>query len=173
MTGRYTRRSAMALGMGGLAATTGLTGCGDGKFYDYDGPPVTQVVVQKSERRMHLIGGQTILQSYDVQLGFTSQGPKRWRGDGRTPEGLYRIDRRNPNSRYYLSVGIDYPNRLDREWASARRLDPGGDIFIHGHGDKRRKRSVDWTAGCVAVTNREMRDVYAMVRNGTHIWLHP
>ena len=169
MDGRYTRRGALALGAGGALT---LAGCGGGKFYEYKGPAVTQVVVQKGARRMHLISGRTVLHSYRVQLGFTAHGPKRHRGDGRTPEGWYRIDRRNPNSAFYLSVGIDYPNVRDRALAESMGMDPGGDIFVHGHGDKPRKRSHDWTAGCVAVTNKEMRDVYAMVRNGTPILIH-
>lgn len=167
--GRVSRRGAMALGLGGAAA---LAGCTRGKFIEYDGPPVSWVVVQKSERRMYLISGQTLLNAYDVQLGFTAEGPKRRRGDGRTPEGHYRIDRRNPNSAFYLSVGIDYPNARDRALAEAEGIDPGGDIFVHGHGEKPRERSHDWTAGCVAVTNDEMRDVYAMVRNGTPISIY-
>ena len=164
-----TRRGALGLGVGGLAL---LAGCGQSKFYEYRGPAVTQVVVQKTDRRMHLLSGQTILQSYDVQLGFTAHGHKLHRGDGRTPEGRYHIDRRNPDSRFYLSVGIDYPNRADRARAEALGLDPGGDIFVHGWGETRRAPSHDWTAGCVAVTNEEMRDVYAMVRNGTVIDIH-
>lgn len=156
----------MALGAGGLAA---LAGCAKPKFLDYRGPPVTRVIVQKTPRRMHLISGRTVLESYDVQLGFRSTGHKRQRGDGRTPEGRYHVDRRNPNSRYYLSVGIDYPNARDRARAEAMGVDPGGDIFVHGWGETRRGRSDDWTAGCVAVTNDEMRTVYAMVRNGVPI----
>ena len=169
MDGSISRRGALALGVGGAAA---LAGCGRSKFYDYRGPAVSHVVVQKAARRMHLISGQTVLRSYGVQLGFTADGPKRQRGDGRTPEGHYRIDRRNPNSAFFLSVGIDYPNAQDRAWAEVQGIDPGGDIFVHGHGDERRGRSHDWTAGCVAVTNREMRDVYAMVRNGTPISIY-
>ena len=169
-TGRTaTRRGAMAMGLGGLAA---LAGCGPSRFYHYDGPAVTQVMVLKTPRRMHLLNGTTALKSYDVQLGFAAHGPKRLRGDGRTPEGRYRIDRRNPNSAFYLSIGIDYPNAHDRAWAEARGLDPGGDVFVHGWGDASRAGSRDWTAGCIAVRDHEMRDVYAMVRDGTPITIY-
>ncbi|WP_308916193.1 L,D-transpeptidase family protein [Jannaschia sp. LMIT008] len=160
-----TRRAALAMGVGG---TLTLAGCG-GKFYEYGGPQVTRIIVQKTQRRMHLLHGNVALETYDVQLGFTATGHKQQYGDGRTPEGRYHIDRRNPDSRFYLSVGIDYPNAVDRARAKERGVDPGGDIFIHGWGETRRGRSQDWTAGCVAVTNREMRHVYAMVRNGTPV----
>ncbi|MEM7490250.1 MAG: L,D-transpeptidase family protein [Pseudomonadota bacterium] len=157
-----TRRGAMTLGLAAAA-----TACS--KFPLYDGPQVTRVVVQKSERRMLLLHHRTLLERYDVQLGFTATGPKQFEGDGKTPEGRYHIDRRNPNSSFYLSVGIDYPNAVDRAFAAAHGKSPGGDIFIHGWGDKRRGRSDDWTAGCIAVTNRQMKRVYSMVRNGTPV----
>lgn len=162
---RITRRGALALGAGAAAM---LAGCGS-KFARYDGPEVTRVVVQKTGRRMLLLSGATPLAVHDVQLGFTAAGPKQFEGDGRTPEGRYHIDRRNPNSSFYLSIGIDYPNDRDRAYAESLGLRPGGDIFIHGWGDKRRSRKDDWTAGCIAVTNREMRDVYAMVRDGVPV----
>ncbi|WP_299817644.1 L,D-transpeptidase family protein [uncultured Jannaschia sp.] len=159
-----TRRGALALGAGAAAM---LAGCG-GKFMTYDGPAVTRVIIHKSGRQMYLLNGQTALKACPVQLGFTAHGPKRFEGDGRTPEGRYFIDRRNPNSAFYLSIGIDYPNAFDRAYAESLGKRPGGDIFIHGWGEKKRG-SRDWTAGCVAVTNKEMRHVYAMVRNGTPV----
>ncbi|MCK0168556.1 L,D-transpeptidase family protein [Jannaschia sp. S6380] len=160
-----TRRGALALGAGAAAT---LAGCGS-KILTYDGPEITRVVVQKAERRMFLINGSTALRVVPVQLGFTAHGPKQFEGDGRTPEGRYHIDRRNPNSAFYLSVGIDYPNMRDRAFAASMGRRPGGDIFIHGWGDRKRDASHDWTAGCVAVTNDQMREVYAMVRNGTPV----
>lgn len=159
------------MALGGAAV---LTGCAaprrEPKFLAYGGPQIHQVVVQKAQRRMHLVHAGRALKSYRVQLGFTAEGPKRFRGDGRTPEGRYHIDRRNPDSDFFLSIGVDYPNATDRAYAQAMGQDPGGDIFIHGWGHERpRGRSDDWTAGCVAVTNLEMREVYAMVRNGTPV----
>lgn len=162
---KITRRGALALGAGAAAL---LAGCGS-KFIGYDGPAITSVVIQKEERRMFLLNGATALATHEVQLGFTAQGHKRWEGDGRTPEGRYFVDRRNPNSSFYLSVGIDYPNDRDRAFAESIGRRPGGDIFIHGWGDKNRGKSLDWTAGCVAVTNAEMRRIYAMVRDGTPV----
>ena len=169
MDRQVTRRGAMALGLGGAAL---VAGCGESKFVRYDGPAVTQVVVQKAQRRMYLLNGTTALRRYDVQLGFAAHGHKRQRGDGRTPEGRYRIDRRNPNSSFFLSIGIDYPNAQDRHWAAQNGVDPGGDIFVHGWGTTPKAGLHNWTAGCVAVRDDEMRDVYAMVRDGTVIDIH-
>ena len=90
-------------------------------------------------------------------------------GDGRTPEGVYEIDRRNPQSQFYLSLGISYPNEKDIAEAKALGVDPGGDIFIHGRPKKYQSDLIDWTLGCIAVTNREMREIYAMVETGTKI----
>lgn len=156
-----------------LFVALGLSVTACGKFPTYNGPAVTHVLVDKGERRMHLISSQGVLKSYDVGLGFSPQGDKKIEGDGKTPEGTYLIDRRNPNSQFYLSIGVSYPNNTDR--AEARNLgkSPGGDIFIHGRPWKYRKGGRDWTAGCIAVTNREMREVYSMVKNGTPITIKP
>lgn len=151
----------------------GLAGCGS-KFRSYDGPEVTRVVVMKTDRRMHLLHGRTVLRSFDVDLGFAPAGHKQFEGDGRTPEGRYLIDRRNPNSDFHLSLGISYPNENDREVASSMGLSPGGDIFIHG-GPRRGldRNGPDWTAGCISVTNREMEDIYAMVKDGVPVDIFP
>ncbi|APZ52594.1 Ykud domain-containing protein [Salipiger abyssi] len=134
---------------------------------------MTQIVVQKSQRRMFLLHNQEVLKAYDIGLGFSPEGHKQVEGDGRTPEGMYFIDRRNPNSNYHLSIGISYPNPADRAFAETLGKSPGGDIFIHGRPWKDRKGGRDWTAGCIAVTDREMEDIYAMVRNGTPIVITP
>lgn len=155
-----------------VCLAVGTTACG--KFYTYNGPEVTRVVVDKSQRKMYLLHHRDVLKSYDVGLGFTPQGHKVKEGDGRTPEGNYTIDRRNPNSNYYLSIGIDYPNVHDVAKARAAGVKPGGDIFIHG-GPRRasQMRRQDWTAGCIAVKDGEMRDIYAMVKDGTPISILP
>jgi murein L,D-transpeptidase YafK len=164
-----TRRGLVA---GGTAsAALALSGCGAPKFLAYDGPQVTRVVVQKADRRMYLLHHRSILEAYRVQLGFAPEGHKYRSGDGRTPEGRYWIDRRNPDSAFFLSIGISYPNAADRAFAEARGLDPGGDIFVHGWGEHGGRH--DWTLGCVAVRDHEMRHVYAMVRNGTPIDINP
>jgi len=142
------------------------------KFQTYTGPEVTQILVQKDARRMYLFHNDEVLKAYDFELGFAPVGDKSIEGDGRTPEGLYYIDRRNPNSSFYLSIGISYPNARDRAEAAALGKSPGGDIFIHGT-PRPFRRQADWTAGCIAVTNREMREIYAMVQNGTPILIQP
>lgn len=154
-----------------LALVLGLSACG--KFPAYTGPEVTRVIVQKENRKMYLLHHNAILKSYDIDLGFAPEGHKQIEGDGRTPEGEYLIDRRNPNSRFYLSIGIDYPRPRDIEIASTMGKSPGGDIFIHGRPWKYRNAGRDWTWGCIAVTNREMREIYSMVRNGTPITINP
>lgn len=153
----------------GGAAAAALAGCASpSKFRPYSGPPVTQVVAVKARRELYLMSGATTLRSVAFELGGNPLGHKVMEGDGRTPEGLYLIDRRNPNSDYHLSVGISYPNEIDLARAEALGVRPGGDIFIHGTPREMRRRD-DWTAGCLAVENREMEDVYAMVRDGTPI----
>lgn len=162
------RRSLLG-GAAALAASS-LAGCASTKFRTYNGPPVTGLVLNKGPRRLYLLSGNTVLRAFDVELGNNPVGPKRIEGDGRTPEGAYMIDRRNPNSQYYLSVGISYPNVQDLAYAQAMGASPGGDIFIHGTPPEKR-RSRDWTAGCIAVTNREIEDIYAMVPDGTPIYI--
>lgn len=151
-----------------------LSACSS-KFITYDGPEVTRVLVLKEQRRMYLLNGQKVLKAYDFDLGFAPDGDKRVEGDGRTPEGRYFIDRRNPNSSFYLSLGINYPNARDVAEARALGQSPGGDIFFHGRPNlnPRKRRGPDWTAGCIAVTNKEMREMYAMVRNGTVVDILP
>ena len=150
---------------------TGLAGCT--KFKTYDGPEVTRVVIYKGERKLYLMNQDTPLKTYDVGLGFAPVGHKQVEGDGRTPEGEYTVDRRNPNSEFYLSVGISYPNEADRAYARSIGESPGGDIFIHGRPLKYQNGKNDWTAGCISVSNSEIRDIYAMVRNGTPISIYP
>jgi murein L,D-transpeptidase YafK len=150
-----------------------LAGCASGpRFLSYDGPEVTRVIVQKDARWMHLMHHDRVLKSYRVQLGQPN-GHKQQRGDRRTPEGHYYIDRRNPRSRFHLSLGISYPNENDIEFAAARGVNPGGDIFIHGRGPNFRRARGDWTDGCIAVTDRQMEVIYAMVRDGTPITILP
>ncbi|MDA8586162.1 L,D-transpeptidase family protein, partial [Rhodobacteraceae bacterium] len=113
-----------------------------------------------------------VLKSYRIDLGFAPVGDKKMSGDGRTPEGAYRINRRNPESDFHLSLGINYPNARDVAEAKALGVDPGGDIFIHGRGNPAGFLIRDWTWGCVAVTNKEMEEVYAMVRTGTPVLIY-
>ena len=130
---------------------------------------VTMIEIDKSRRKMHLYKGQRHLKSYRIALGREPRGHKRQEGDGRTPNGTYVIDRRNPDSLFFLSLGISYPNRADRARAARAGVSPGGDIFIHGQPNDRRRVSGDWTEGCIAVSNRDMREIYRWVGIGTRI----
>ena len=149
-----------------------LAGCSS-KFKTYNGPEVTQVVVNKGARRMYLLHETEVLKAYDIGLGFAPVGHKQVEGDGKTPEGTYIIDRRNPNSSFHLSIGVSYPNEEDRAVARELGKSPGGDIFIHGKPRKYRKMPQDWTWGCISVSDREIEDIYAMVKNGTPISINP
>lgn len=156
----------------GGTALVALAGCSDSKFKRYNGPEVTYVVVNKEDRRMFLMHHDKVIKQYKIKLGFAPIGHKVIEGDGRTPEGLYRIDRRNPNSRFHLSLGISYPNENDRAKAYAMGKSPGGDIFIHGQRHPLRRDKDDWTWGCISVTNKQIEDVYAMVGDGTPIGIN-
>ena len=153
-----------------VGAALGMAGCGAG-VPRYNGPEVTRIQVFKQQRYMQLLHQDSLLKSYNFQLGFAPTGHKQQEGDGRTPEGAYVIDRRNPNSRFHLSLGISYPNANDIAYARARGVDPGGDIFIHGT-PTRAIGIPDWTWGCIAVQNNEMDEIYAMVNNGTQIFIY-
>ncbi|MGB7319500.1 MAG: L,D-transpeptidase family protein [Planktotalea sp.] len=155
-----------------MASAFVLSACAS-KFKRYHGPEVTRVIVYKGQRKMHLMHKGEALRTYDIGLGFAPFEHKREEGDGRTPEGEYIIDRRNPNSEFHLSIGINYPNEQDVAKAKAAGVKPGGDIFIHGRPSKYAKGGRDWTAGCIAVTNKEMERIYAMVENGTPISIFP
>ena len=117
-----------------VALPLGLAACArePSKFLVYKGPPVTRILVFKEARQMQLMHFDRVLASYEISLGFSPEGHKNFEGDGRTPEGEYLIDRRNPNSRFHLSLGINYPNEADIAFAKAEGKKPGGDIFIHG-----------------------------------------
>jgi murein L,D-transpeptidase YafK len=154
-----------------VAIALGAAGCS--KFERYTGPQVTRVLIYKEQRKLYLMHHDKTLREYDVGLGFAPVGHKQVRGDGRTPIGEYKIDRRNPNSEFHLSIGISYPNTADRAFARSLGESPGGDIFIHGRPWKYRKGGQDWTAGCIAVNNQEIQEIYAMVTNGTPISIYP
>ena len=137
-----------------------------------------RVVVQKAERRLILFRGDTELTAYDVALGRNPNGHKQREGDGRTPEGRYRIDWRNPQSRYHLSLHISYPAPADRARAAERGEDPGGMIMIHGLPNGLGALGAaglvhDWTEGCIAVTNEAIRDIWRRVADGTPIEILP
>lgn len=154
-----------------IMAAVVLSGCAS-KFRTYSGPEVTYIMAFKEQRKLILFHGNDVLRTFDFELGFAPVGDKTVRGDGKTPEGKYFIDRKNPNSAFHLSIGISYPNAEDVAEAKALGESPGGDIFIHGT-PRGKRRQDDWTWGCLAVTNREMEDIFAMVDVGTPIDIRP
>lgn len=136
-------------------------------------PEITQLLLDKSDRTLHLLNGKKSVKSYKVDLGSNPEGHKRFQGDGRTPEGIYHITHKNPDSRFFLSLGISYPNARDRAFARTHGRSPGGDIFIHGRGSASRNPPTDWTRGCAAVTDDEMAEIYNLVKPGTLIYIKP
>lgn len=154
-----------------FCAALAVASCGS-KFKTYNGPKVTEIQVHKADRKMYLLHNEKVLKTYDVALGFAPVGHKQVEGDGKTPEGTYTISHKNPKSSFHLSLGVNYPNAQDRAYAASIGEPPGGDIFIHG-GPTQRVYQRDWTAGCIAVTNREMEKIYSMVEPGTPIHILP
>ncbi|MCE8025634.1 MULTISPECIES: L,D-transpeptidase family protein [Halomonadaceae] len=132
------------------------------------------VQVIKSERVMRLLREGEVIAEYRIALGASPEGHKQQEGDQRTPEGEYIIDWRNPRSIAHLSLHVSYPNEHDQAVAHELGVSPGGNIMIHGILNGwgwlgRLHRYWDWTDGCIAVTNREMREIWSLVPNGTPI----
>lgn len=139
---------------------------------------VSEVLVRKSERRLYLLAGDEVVRSYRIGLGDNPSGHKLYEGDERTPEGEYTLDWRNPDSEFYKSIHISYPNKKDRELASSWGLNPGGNIMIHGLPNNAREmtfvyQGLDWTNGCIAVSNKEMDEIWQLVDDGTPIRILP
>jgi murein L,D-transpeptidase YafK len=139
---------------------------------------IDRVVVYKQERKLLLLSQGKEVRSYKIALGSEAVGPKTRQGDHRTPEGIYVLDARNPNSHFYKAFHISYPNSKDIAAAKKLGVSPGGDIMLHGLGKEYAwvgKAHVlhDWTDGCVAVTNEEMDEMWKMVQIGTPIEIKP
>jgi murein L,D-transpeptidase YafK len=139
---------------------------------------VDRVVVDKHDRQLTLMVDGEPYRSYRVSLGFEPDGHKQQQGDGRTPEGTYILDYKNSGSAFYRSIHISYPNARDRARARRAGVKPGGDIMIHGQKNGFGwlgflLQYFDWTAGCIAVTNRAMDDIWRLVSTGTPIEIRP
>ena len=138
----------------------------------------TRIVVEKSARKLTLLRPDRALRTYDVSLGSAPLGHKQQEGDGRTPEGLYAIDFKNARSRFHLSLRVSYPGPQDQADAQRRGVPPGGDIMIHGLprglGWLRDIHLLrDWTDGCIAVTKREIEEIWSLVAAGTVVEIKP
>lgn len=132
----------------------------------------------KHARTLSLMRGGTVLKTYRVSLGAHPRGQKEREGDGRTPEGLYRFDSRNPHSSSHLALHVSYPDSAAVAHAKALGVAPGGLIMVHGIRNGlgwmgRMHRWFDWTDGCVAVTDREMDEIWRAVPTGTPIEIRP
>lgn len=139
--------------------------------------PVDKVLIEKAAHRLTLLSRGKPVRTYQVALGRAS-GPKERKGDRRTPEGLYQIDSRKADSSFHRALHITYPNAADQARARALGVDPGGDIMIHGIrnglgwlGSLHRK--IDWTQGCIAVTDVEIEEIWSMVNDGTPVEMRP
>ena len=141
-------------------------------------PVADLVLVDKSDRELHLIQDGEIFRTFRVALGIRPNGHKQEEGDFRTPEGRYWLDRRNPDSEFFLSIRVSYPNARDRARADERGVSPGGQIMIHGQPNVPTKseayyRTQDWTNGCIAVSNSDMIDIWLMTGERTPIEIRP
>jgi murein L,D-transpeptidase YafK len=136
------------------------------------------VLVLKGARRMLLLAGRRVLRDYEVSLGPSPAGPKRRRGDGRTPEGRYVLDARIEDSRFHRAIHVSYPNESDLAFARRAGIDPGGRVMIHGLPADgswvgQEQLGFDWTNGCIAVTDDEMQEIWELVDDGTPIEIRP
>ncbi len=136
------------------------------------------IVIEKSKRRLVLYSQDKILKEYKVSLGPNPSGPKTQVGDGKTPEGKYTIDYKNPKSAYHLSLRISYPNEEDKKRAQELGVNPGGLIMIHGLPNHlgwlgKLQQYKDWTQGCIAVTNAEIEEIWNLVSVGTVVEIRP
>ena len=139
---------------------------------------VDRLVVHKSERLMSAYAGKTLLKNYIIVLGANPVGHKQFEGDERTPEGLYTINDRNPNSCCHKNLGISYPNAQDIANAKKLGKPPGGAIKIHGlpNGQGyigKAHRMHDWTNGCIGVTDEEVDELYRTVKVNAPIEILP
>lgn len=145
--------------------------------------PINHVMVFKAKRIVQLLHNDHVIRSYSMRLGFNPVGHKVKEGDGKTPEGRYVLDWRNPNSQFYKSIHISYPNQQDKIKAKSLGVSAGGDVMIHGSANHKQLKALpqlmdylpqkDWTWGCVAVRNVDMDEIWKLVNDGTPITLYP
>jgi murein L,D-transpeptidase YafK len=140
--------------------------------------PIEKILVEKKERRLMLISNGTVIKTYKIALGGNPAGPKERQGDNKTPEGIYFIDAKNMDSRYHLSLHLSYPNEKDKQRAKGLGMSPGGDIMIHGIKNgfswvDDAHTEVDWTKGCIAVTDKEIEEINTFAPIGTTVEIRP
>lgn len=163
--------AALAAFMAGTSLSPVVAWAGDFTIAD-------KVVVEKGNRKLHLVKRGEPFRTFDIALGIEPLGHKEREGDQRTPEGLYSLDIRHPDSDFFLAIRISYPGPKDRDYARSNGYDPGGAIMIHGQPNAPTYsaayyRTQDWTNGCIAVSNSDMIDIWLMTANGTPIEILP
>lgn len=141
-------------------------------------PVADRVVIDKSDRELYLLSDGEVFRTFKIALGIRPEGDKKEEGDFKTPEGTYLLDMRNPNSDYFLSIHVSYPDATDRREANDKGLKPGGAIMIHGQPNEPSRsetyyRTQDWTNGCIAVSNSDMIDIWLMTGDYTPIEIRP
>jgi len=156
----------------------GLSAPGPGPLAAVSFDRADRVLVRKSERKLYLMKGDAVLRSFDVALGLAPEGDKLREGDFRTPEGSYELIARNADSDFFLAILISYPSVTDTRRSRAKGYDPGGSIMIHGQPNNPTRspeyyRRVDWTNGCIAVSNSDMVDIWLMTGRNTPIDILP
>lgn len=143
-----------------------------------DFPVADKIVVEKGARKLFLIRNGEAFRTIDIALGLVPEGGKQKEGDQKTPEGSYTLDGRNPDSDFFLSIHISYPNVVDRQVARKKGISPGGQIMIHGQPNTPTYSEAyyareDWTNGCIAVSNSDMIDIWLMTPNSVPIEIRP
>jgi len=141
-------------------------------------PTADNVIIEKAARKLYLMQDGEIFRAFDIALGIMPVGDKQREGDFKTPEGHYRLDRRNPDSDFFLSIRVSYPDNEDMAEARERGVNPGGSIMIHGQPNEPTHsetyyRTQDWTNGCIAVSNSDMIDIWLMTDENTPIEIRP
>lgn len=139
---------------------------------------IDRIVVEKAERKLSIFREGKLIKTYRVALGANPVGAKEQEGDMKTPEGVYKIDYRNPNSDYHLALHVSYPSDEDNARAAAHGVNAGFDIMIHGLPNGKgwmgaAHRQIDWTAGCIAVTDEEIEELWRVVPDGTTVEIRP
>ncbi len=150
-----------------------------------------RIVVKKHDRRLELFDGEKLIKTYKIGLGFAPEGDKEKQGDGKTPEGDFYVFVKNPKSNFYLSLGLSYPAADDAERGLKAKLinqkqhdqiakaiknkqtplqntKLGGEIYIHGGGS-----SSDWTFGCIALENEDIKEIFEAVSAGINVKIEP
>lgn len=168
----------LTLLLSALLFTTDSTATGSRFHAAKVSQPIDSILVVKRYRHMYAYSKGKLLKVYNIRLGQQPVGPKHFQGDLKTPEGLYRITQKNPNSTCYKSLRISYPSDADRRYARKSGQPTGGDVMIHGILNGEEKNTAewmksDWTWGCIAVTNSDMDELYTYVQVGASINILP